>query len=62
MKNSGRLNKQIAAEFGTSEATVKEQRGQVMHKMAADSLAALVRIAERLGIRSEGRSYPTKDG
>jgi FixJ family two-component response regulator len=41
---------------------VKEQRGQVMHKMAADSLAALVRIAERLGIRSEGRSYPTKDG
>jgi FixJ family two-component response regulator len=59
---AGRLNKQIAAEFGTSEATVKEQRGQVMHKMAADSLAALVRIAERLGIRSEGRSYPTKDG
>jgi FixJ family two-component response regulator len=59
---AGRLNKQIAAEFGTTEATVKEQRGQVMHKMAADSLAALVRVAERLGISSKERSYPTKDG
>ena len=59
---AGRLNKQIAAEFGTSEATVKEQRGQVMHKMLADSLVALVRIAERLGIRSDERPYPTKEG
>ena len=59
---AGRLNKQIAAEFGTSEATVKEQRGQVMHKMLADSLVALVRIAERLGIRPEERPYPTKEG
>ena len=59
---AGRLNKQIAAEFGTTEATVKEQRGQVMHKMAADSLAALVRIGERLGIPSDERSYPTKEG
>ena len=59
---AGRLNKQIAAEFGTSEATVKEQRGQVMHKMLADSLVALVRIAERLGIRSDERHYPTKEG
>jgi FixJ family two-component response regulator len=59
---AARLNKQIAAEFGTSEATVKEQRGQVMHKMLADSLVALVRIAERLGIRSDERPYPTKEG
>ncbi len=59
---AGRLNKQIAAEFGTTEATVKEQRGQVMLKMAVDSLAALVRIAERLGIRPDERSYPTKEG
>jgi FixJ family two-component response regulator len=59
---AGRLNKQIAAEFGTAEATVKEQRRQVMHKMQAGSLATLVRIAERLGIRSGERSYPTKDG
>lgn len=59
---AGRLNKQIAAEFGTTEATVKEQRGQVMLKMAVASLAALVRIAERLGIRPDERSYPTKEG
>jgi FixJ family two-component response regulator len=59
---AGRLNKQIAAEFGTTEATVKEQRAQVMLKMAAESLAALVRIAERLGIRPDERFYPTKEG
>jgi FixJ family two-component response regulator len=47
---AGLLNKQIAAEFGTSEATVKEQRGQVMLKMQAGSVAELVRSAGRLGI------------
>ena len=46
----GLLNKQIASRHGSSEVTVKEQRGQVMRKMAADSVAELVRMAITLGI------------
>ena len=50
---SGLLNKQVAAELGTSVITVKIQRGQVMRKMCADSLADLVRMSQSLGIRRE---------
>jgi FixJ family two-component response regulator len=44
----GLLNKQIAAELGTSEVTVKIQRGQMMQKMRAESVPDLVRMSERL--------------
>jgi len=46
---AGRANKQVAAELGISEVTVKVHRGQVMRKMRARSLADLVRMADRLG-------------
>jgi FixJ family two-component response regulator len=47
----GLLNKQIAAEIGLTEMTVKVHRGKVMRKMAAKSLADLVTMADRLGVR-----------
>ncbi len=47
---SGLLNKQIAAELGTTEATVKVHRSQLMKKMDAESLPELVRMAEKIGI------------
>jgi FixJ family two-component response regulator len=47
---SGLLNKQVGGELGISEITVKAHRGQVMRKMQADSLAGLVRMADRLGL------------
>jgi two-component system, LuxR family, response regulator FixJ len=52
---AGLLNKQVGAEMGTTERTVKAQRQQVMSKMQADSLADLVRMAGTLKI------YPTLD-
>ena len=60
---AGLLNKQIAGELGTTEATVKEQRAHVVQKMTAGSVAELVRFASRLGITpAGGGSNPPKVG
>ncbi|MNN27594.1 Response regulator protein TmoT [compost metagenome] len=52
----GLMNKQIAAQLNLSEVTVKVHRGQVMRKLAARSVADLVRIAESLGIQPARRT------
>ena len=52
----GRLNKQVGGELGISEITVKAHRGRMMHKMNAQSLPHLVRIADRLAV-APGEKY-----
>jgi FixJ family two-component response regulator len=52
---AGRLNKQIAGDLGTAEKTVKLHRGRMMRKMGVRTVADLVRVAERLGIRPSRR-------
>ena len=53
---SGLLNKQVGGELGISEITVKAHRGQVMRKMKAESLPALVTMAWRLGVRTTSQA------
>ena len=53
----GLMNKQIAAQVGLSEITVKIHRGNLMKKMGAKSLAELVRMAEVLGVRGEASRW-----
>ena len=48
---TGMLNKQIALELGIAEKTVKVHRGRVMEKLGVDSVAELVRLAEKAGIK-----------
>ena len=53
---SGRVNKQIAAEIGISEVTVRLHRGQIMRKMRASSLADLIRIADKIKSLTAGEA------
>jgi len=53
---AGLMNKQIAAELGTTEITIKTQRRSIMKKMEVASVADLVRLAEKLGVRAAGSS------
>jgi FixJ family two-component response regulator len=55
---SGLLNKEVGFELGTSEKTVKVQRARVIEKLGAGSLADLVRMADRLGVRPPGDRPP----
>jgi len=55
---SGLLNKQVGGELGISEITVKAHRGQVMQKMKADSLAALVKLSSKLQVGFKGQDRP----
>jgi FixJ family two-component response regulator len=51
---AGRLNKQVAADLGIGEKTIKVHRARIMEKMAVRSLADLVRVAEQLGVATYG--------
>jgi FixJ family two-component response regulator len=57
---AGRLNKQIAAELGNSEKTIKIHRGRIMQKMGVFSVAGLIRLTDKVGIHPKAGAYRTK--
>jgi FixJ family two-component response regulator len=59
---SGLLNKQVGLRLGISEITVKAHRGKVMQKMKADSLADLVKMAERFSLTPASNSWHKQSG
>jgi FixJ family two-component response regulator len=60
--SAGLLNKQVAAQLGAAEKTVKQHRGSIMRKMAAESLADLVMMAYRLGVRPTNADFSLAKG
>ena|SRR5215469_1446891 len=60
--SAGLLNKQIGAELGAAEKTIKQHRGVVMHKMRADSVADLVLMAATLGVRPSRADFAKSKG
>jgi len=54
---AGQLNKQIAADLGTGEQNIKLHRARIMRKMGVESLADLVRAAERLALGNSRNNY-----
>jgi len=59
---AGLLNKQIAVELGAAEKTIKQHRGRMMDKMSAESLADVVIMAERLGVRPRDTDFSRAKG
>jgi FixJ family two-component response regulator len=57
---AGKLNKQIAAELGNSEKTIKIHRGRIMQKMGVFSVAGLIRLTDKVGIHPKAGAYRTK--
>jgi FixJ family two-component response regulator len=58
---AGKMNKQIAAQLGTAEQTVKQHRGRVMRKLQVDSVAELVRLVERASGQVSAPAASTRD-
>jgi FixJ family two-component response regulator len=57
---AGKMNKQIAAQLGTAEQTVKQHRGRVMRKLEVDSVAELVRVVERASSQAQSAAAPAR--